>query len=114
MSTNASISKVNSDKTVSTVYLHWDGYREHAGRILNAFYTTEGKVDELISYGNISELHETVEDCVFYGMHLREDDMGPRIYPTIKSALTTDGREYNYIFKEGKWKCRRVFKKSLP
>ena len=59
MATRASIAKLD-DKGVKAIYNHSDGYLEHAGRFLNEHYNTEEKVDELLSYGDVSIIRENI------------------------------------------------------
>lgn len=60
MATRSVIATVTDQGTVKGVYCHWDGNIEHNGRILVDNYTTEEKVEALISNGSISSLDETV------------------------------------------------------
>ena len=47
MATRATIAKMEKDGSgIKAIYLHSDGYLEHAGRILNEYYQDESKVDE--------------------------------------------------------------------
>ena len=59
MATRAIIAKLD-DKGIKAIYNHSDGYLEHAGRILNEHYNTEEKVDELLSYGDVSIIRENI------------------------------------------------------
>ena len=56
MSTRSVIGILNEDKTVSSVYCHFDGYPEHTGYFLKKFFDTTEKVNNLISNGDISSL----------------------------------------------------------
>ena len=59
MATRAIIAKLD-DNGVKAIYNHSDGYLEHAGIILNEHYNTEEKVDELLSYGDVSIIRENI------------------------------------------------------
>ena len=59
MATRATIAKLDNNG-VKAIYLHSDGYLEHAGRILNEHYQDESKVDELLEHGDISSLNENI------------------------------------------------------
>ena len=54
MSTRSVIGILNEDKTVNSVYCHFDGYPEHTGYFLKKFFDTKQKVENLISNGDIS------------------------------------------------------------
>ena len=56
MSTNASIAIQRKDGTRTAIYLHWDGYVENAGVILQLAYNTAEKVEELLKLGDLSSL----------------------------------------------------------
>ncbi len=56
MSTRSVIGILNEDKTVNSVYSHYDGYPEHNGYFLKKYFDTTEKVQNLISNGDISSL----------------------------------------------------------
>ena len=56
MSTRSVIGILQDDKTVNSVYCHFDGYPEHTGYFLKKFFDTTEKVQNLISNGDISSL----------------------------------------------------------
>ena len=56
MSTRSVIGILNEDKTVNSIYCHFDGYPEHTGYFLKKFFDTTEKVQNLISNGDISSL----------------------------------------------------------
>jgi hypothetical protein len=60
MATRSYIGKLNPDNTVSYIYCHYDGYLKHNGEVLNEHYTTEQKIDDLLSLGDISFLDEEI------------------------------------------------------
>lgn len=54
MATRSTIGIKRSDRTVVKIYCHWDGYLEHNGAILQKYYNTADKVEELLKLGNLS------------------------------------------------------------
>ena len=46
MATRSFIGKLNKDDSITGIYCHFDGYPEHAGRILIDNYLTEQQVDQ--------------------------------------------------------------------
>jgi len=48
--------EVPGSKRVKSVYCHWDGYLSHNGYILENFYNSSPKVNNLIALGDISSL----------------------------------------------------------
>ena len=59
MATRSVIAKLD-DKGVEAIYCHSDGYLSNNGKILDQHYTDEDKVDELLSYGDLSALNENI------------------------------------------------------
>ena len=61
MSTRAAIAKLNTNTNeAKLIYCHSDGYLEYTGKILNEHYNSENKVDELLSYGDLSIINENI------------------------------------------------------
>ena len=61
MSTRAAIAKLNTNTNEAKfIYCHSDGYLEYTGKILNEHYNSEDKVDELLSYGDLSIINENI------------------------------------------------------
>jgi len=56
MGTLSMIGRYNEDGSVTAVYCHWDGYVAHNGKILDEHYTTDEKIQDLISLGDLSGL----------------------------------------------------------
>ena len=117
MSTNATISVVHHDGSVNTIYLHWDGYPEHALTMLECHYGTYNKVANLVSLGDLSSLYENATCpvghsfatpisgcCVAYGRDRGEDGIAPRAYNNIEAYTErAEVQQYNYLFNNGKW-----------
>ena len=63
MATRSVISKIDkkvSNGEITAVYCHSDGYLNWNGKILNEHYTNGNKVDELLSYGDVSIIRENI------------------------------------------------------
>lgn len=117
MSTPAQIAIVNKGDTVSSIYLHFDGYPSYTLKMLQEHYNSFELAKELISHGNLSVLKSKInptglhtfenpeEDvCIYYGRDRGEEDQEPDEYWSFEMwKLTRDKEEYNYIFKDGEW-----------
>ena len=57
MSTRSFICKSLPNNTIVGVYCHYDGYPKGVGRTLANHYTTDERVEALLSLGSISQLH---------------------------------------------------------
>jgi hypothetical protein len=61
MSTRSYIGELYKDGSILFVYCHFDGYPDHHLPILNKYYDTHEKVQELLALGRISVLAPRVE-----------------------------------------------------
>ncbi len=126
MGTRSNIGIVNTDKSITSIYCHWDGYPEYVGRILLNYYTTSDRVNKLMQLGNLSQLCEDMCPteshtfdkpepgvCVAYGR-----DRGER---NVDSVICEDlgqyedlggdtGTSYQYLFEDNKWMYRNTYK----
>lgn len=117
MGTSAAIAVEHADGTISEVYLHWDGYIEHAGRMLVRYYNSLEAAEALVANGNISVLAESIYappghsfdtpvrgHTVFYGRDRNDEDATPTVYDSYEEYMGEDYcMKYNYIFREGAW-----------
>ena len=129
MATRATIAKLDNNG-VKAIYLHSDGYLEHAGIILDEHYRDESKVDELLSHGDISSLNENIgeklpfndymlfhekKQCRFYhrdrGEELKVQTLKDDI-ELIEFAKDSCNAEYIYMFAFGSWYVYDVYNNS--
>ena len=103
MSTNATIRIKREDGTKKALYLHHDGYVESAGVILQMFYNTPEKIEELLNMGDCSSLESTIEKSTFFNR-----DRGEKLYNHDYEE------EYEYTFYEDEmvWYVKRNDYKS--
>jgi hypothetical protein len=99
------------DGSILSIYSHWDGYPEWAGRILRTHYNTREKVAALIDGGDVSCLWtddrwDNSGDGSYGPNHyaLRGDDCPPRLDANLNEYLS-NGEEYWYLFTNGEWVC---------
>jgi hypothetical protein len=98
MGTRSTIALEYADGTVEQVYCHWDGYLEHNGKILQEHYTDPFKLQKLIEGGDMSTLHDDVEDCEFYTQ--RGEELNIRRYKGLAEYFATcQQEEYDYILR---------------
>lgn len=103
MATRARVGILNKDGTVTSIYTHWDGYPEHHLPILESSFNDEKKIRELLSYGDCSELNDSIETCVFYERDKGELE-GTEAVTHSRDEWIDDWHEYEYLFEDGKWK----------
>ena len=122
MATRSRIGIELTDGSIFPAYHHWDGYPQWLGRILNTHYNSREQAAELIDGGDMSlcwtnerwnkDLNEfggaTINnEGTEYGPQYysqRGEDCPPRLDNTLQEYLS-DGEEYAYIFRDGKWVC---------
>lgn len=119
MGTHAQIIVRHEDGSATSVYLHWDGYTEHAGKMLKQHYNTLALAEQLVAGGNLSSIYERIEPigahsfvapeagtCVYYNRDRGEVGQGPNKYPSVYAASRNASEEFNYLFEDGEWKVR--------
>ena len=130
MATRATIAKLDNNG-VKAIYLHSDGYLEHAGKILDEHYQDESKVDELLSHGDVSSLNENIgeklpfndymlfhekKQCRFYHRDRGEDKKEAATLggenELVKFATEKCDAEYIYMFAYGSWYVYDVYNNS--
>lgn len=104
MSTCSYIAIQRDENQYEMIYCHWDGYPDHNGFLLQRYYDTEEKVNQLIEGGDMSALADCVENCFYYARDKKEpfEDVAPVIVEF--SDLFVSGIEFTYIFTD-KWIC---------
>jgi hypothetical protein len=125
VSTRSAIAIQHGDR-IKACYVHFDGYPEFNGRILDTYYRDSVKVNRLVSMGDISalgaeigdkvefrsELGETLEglnsQCIFYNRDRGEETSWMSLEDSAHFVreYRTWGCEYFYLFKNGQWYVR--------
>jgi hypothetical protein len=113
MSTRSRIGLELKNKSILSVYHHWDGYPEWLGRILKTHYNTREKVAELIDGGDMSSCwtDSRWDDSAdgSYGPQYysqRGDNCPPRLDADLcEYLLPEDSEDYSYLFRNGEWVC---------
>lgn len=121
MSTRSAVGIINEDDTVTSVYCHYDGYLIGVGDTLRRYYSSEESVRDLISYGNISTLCETIGDrhcfsnrpagqTTFYSRDRGDADQGAKTYQSIREyEVLNDYADYYYLYNThtSEWTYRK-------
>jgi hypothetical protein len=120
MATRSLIGKLNEDGTITNIYCHFDGYPERNGVILQEYYSTPFKVDQLLALGNLSVLSKQIGEkqdfnkreiqnhdwCLAYGRDRGESNQQAQV-STRESFFSTDhGVDYLYLYNNDfEWEC---------
>jgi len=103
MGTRARIGIQFDDKSVLSVYHHWDGYPSWLGRILQTHYNTKEKVSELIDGGDMSSCWGDDKQPEYYSE--RGENCPPSLMTMNEYLDKNNNEEYAYIFRNNEWVC---------
>ena len=108
MATRSHIGILQEDQSVFFVYCHFDGYPSGVGKILKENYDRPEDVFNLLSFGDISILNDTIEDSVFYKRDKNETDVDQAQTTSEKFLTKSPGIDYKYLYdvKTEEWSCR--------
>ena len=105
MSTRATIAHADSDGGFHATYLHFDGYPEHAGVILNQRFNSLEKAMALVAGGELRSLSDGDEGPEYFA------NARPARYLSDRSSLLEFARQcdanYLYVFQDGQWHCQK-------
>lgn len=118
MGTRSRVAVMHGD-VCKSVYCHYDGYLDYAGRILQAHYDSTA-ANQLIARGDNSGVKETLEGMNFYA---DREAQGEDVNEFLKStpwevAHTFEefleqvegcGGEYYYVMRDGVWYAGAVY-----
>jgi hypothetical protein len=93
-----------------SVYCHYDGYLDYAGRILLSHYDSTA-ANALIARGDNSGIKETLAEMNFYSDR-GEEDVSWQVAHTFEEFLEqVQGccGEYYYVMKDGVWYAGCVY-----
>lgn len=116
MGTAATISFEKKDKTIRTIYVHWDGYPTGVGAILAKHYD-ESNLDQLMDLGDLSVLGTTpfsdpdgwdyrkeTPDHLCVAYKDRGEDSPAAVYSSREEfEQNHNPLEYNYLYSDGLW-----------
>ena len=118
MATRSLIGKLNSDGTITHIYCHWDGYPSHNGFLLQEYWDTPYKVDQLLALGDLSSLGKEIGEqqdfngsrnrdwCMAYGRDRNQSNTGARTVSREDFFGDEDYIDYFYLYNEDfEWEC---------
>lgn len=100
MGTRSRVGIQNEDKSVTSIYIHWDGYPEYLGEKLNDNLLTEELVRNFVAEGDRSSFDLSYKE-------MRNED-SPSDTHTDKEWPDT-GQEFQYLFVSGEWKVKKTW-----
>lgn len=114
MGTRSRIGRQNSDGTITSIYVHFDGYIDHVGALLLEHYTDPAKIGGLLDLGDCSCLEREITrpeghafgravagHTVAYGRDRGE--VGTEAVTHGPGEWPDSAWEYRYLWREGAW-----------
>jgi len=125
MATRGNIGILNSDGSITGIYVHFDAYPAYVGKTLLNCYTDTDIVNKLIDLGDLSSLGEDLYAtghtwkspiegvCVAYGRDRGDKGVESRVFKSIEQYnrnADNSGVNYQYLFEDGMWMYRKTHK----
>lgn len=110
----ATISKVDDNSTITSVYVHHDGDPSKLGQMLYDDYSNEEKIDELIALGSYSRVFGEVKN---YHRDMQQiwNDVKPQINEGYDEAVKNfTCQEWNYFYVNGEWQVSNFLRVRKP
>jgi hypothetical protein len=106
MSTRATIACANEDGTFQATYLHYDGYPEFAGVILNQRFNSIEKVSALLAGGELRSLTSEAGGPEYLA-RARPPKHVCDTRSLLEFACNCDAN-YLYVFQNQTWQCQKL------
>ena len=109
MGTRSRVAVMHGD-VCKSVYCHYDGYLDYAGRILLEHYDSTA-ANALVARGDNSGVKETLDEMNFYSDR-GETDVSWQVAHSFEEFLDQVqgcGGEYYYVIKDGEWYAGAVY-----
>lgn len=109
MGTRSRVAVMHGD-VCKSVYCHYDGYLDYAGRVLDQYYDST-LANALVARGDNSGVKPTLEEMNFY-KDRGEEDVGYRVAHSFEEFLEqVEGcfGEYYYVMRDGVWYAGCVY-----
>lgn len=103
MSTRSLVGLKYKDGSVTSIYVHSDGYPSYMEPILHQSFNDEKSITELLSHGAARYLEYSIDEISFFEENGSIDL--PHFHKDVQSFLNGDtfGACFRYLFIDGKW-----------
>lgn len=103
MATRSTISVVQKDNSVKSIYCHWDGYIDNGvGENLKKYFNTYQCANDVISEGDLSSIYR--DDFESYHS-MKGEAINIESFINLESfERSRDKQEFNYLFIENEWR----------
>jgi hypothetical protein len=106
MSTRSLIAGIQPDKTIKSIYCHFDGYLDGVGKKLYENYMDPVKVNELLALGDMSSLQPDILQCSPYTGTSAESSKSKKNLVGIGSRM---GVNFIYLFNGDYWSSYNMY-----
>jgi hypothetical protein len=110
MATRCRVGILNEDLSVKSMYVHWDGYPEHTGKVLNRYYVEPETVQNLVDGGYLSSIGDARPGArePFTLRNIPHEDQA--LHHAL-NAWPDSGQDFEYCFnpREGSWAFRKTY-----
>ena len=109
MGTRSRVAVMHGD-VCKSVYCHYDGYLDYAGRILLSHYDSTA-ANQLVALGDNSGIKETTAEMNFYSDR-GEEDVSWQVAHSFEEFLEQVNNccgEYYYVMKDGVWYAGAIY-----
>jgi hypothetical protein len=110
MATRCRVGVLNEDLSVQSIYVHWDGYPEYTGKVLQECYVDPGVVQNLVEGGYLSIISDASpgerKPHALQGNHFLD-----RVILHPLDEWPDSGQDYEYCFnpRGGSWAFRKTY-----
>ena len=107
MSTHSRVGYTHTNGTISSIYIHFDGYYEEVGRTLLEHYNSLERAEEIVALGDAETLDATLEKSVFYSRDHSETGAEAELSKNLDEFYQNcrDSAAYfAYLWLDGGWK----------
>ena len=107
MATRSTISVVQKDNSVKSVYCHFDGYISNGvGEWLKSYFNSYKFANNIISEGDISNIHGESVDSYY---SKRGEDIKIETFKSVLQFMKNkDRQEFNYLYIDGDWQVALI------
>ena len=105
MSTRATIACKQDDDRYGAIYLHFDGYPEHAGEMLRRYHNSLDAASALIAGGDMRCFGQDGRPERFADGN-RAAQMPTRL--ALVDFARNCGTQFLYVFEDGRWHCEKL------
>ena len=106
MATRGQIAYLKSPEQIFSIYIHYDAYPEHLGKILNEYFNSDNEAEDLVMGGNdIRSIDDDgyVDSFDRGGSKLIFGETPEELFGYLYNHADSSSANYVYVWLEDKW-----------